>query len=144
MRLIKWNPSIGDEWGDLEKVFSDFPTFLTQTKGFTPAIDVYQDKNNVIVETPLPGVDPDKVDISIENDVLTIKGESEYKKEIDEKDYYRKEVRHGSFYRNIALPAHVLGDKADADYENGILKIKIPKAEESKPKTIKIKAKNKK
>ncbi|MEA2088815.1 MAG: Hsp20/alpha crystallin family protein [Patescibacteria group bacterium] len=144
MRLIKWDPSMADEWGDLERVFSNFPSSFAQTKGFTPAIDVYQDKDNVIVETPLPGIDPEKVDVSIENDVLTIKGESEYKKEIDEKDYYRKEVRCGSFYRSVALPAHVLGDKADADYENGILKIKIPKAPESKPKTIKVKAKDKK
>ena len=142
MRLIKWNP-MADEWGGLDKIFSDFPAHLAQTKGFTPAIDVYQDKDNVIVETPLPGVDPEKVDVSIENDVLTIKGESEYKKEIDEKDYYRKEVRHGSFYRSVALPAHVLGDEADADYKDGMLKIVIPKAPESKPKTIKVRAKDK-
>ncbi len=139
MKLIK-HPWFED-WEDLDKVFTDLPAMVSGNKSFVPAIDLYQNKDNVIVETPLPGIDPEKVDVSIENDVLTIKGQSEQKKEVEEKDYYRKEVRTGSFYRNIALPTHVLGDKAEAQYENGILKITIPKAPEAKPKTIKVKAK---
>lgn len=142
MSIIKWRPLFAEEFSDFNKEFEDFG--LTQTKNFVPAIDVYQDKNNVIVETPLPGVDPEKVDISIENDVLVIKGESEEKKEIEEKNYYRKEVRSGSFYRTVALPTRVVGDKAEANYKKGMLKIVIPKAQETKPKTIKIKTTSKK
>ncbi|MEA2065269.1 MAG: Hsp20/alpha crystallin family protein [Patescibacteria group bacterium] len=142
MSIIKWRPLFAEEFSDFNKEFEDFE--LTQTKNFVPAIDVYQDKNNVIVETPLPGVDPEKVDISIENDVLVIKGESEEKKEIEEKNYYRKEVRSGSFYRTVALPTRVVGDKAEANYKKGMLKIVIPKAQETKPKTIKIKTTSKK
>ena len=145
MPIIRWKPWWAEEWDDLEKSFSDLPAIFSQSKSFVPAVDIYQDKDNVVVETPLPGVDPDKVNISIENDVLTIKGESEEKKEVEEKDYYRKEVRQGSFYRSVALPTHVLGEKAEAVYENGMLKITIPKAPEAKPKTIKVKtSKNKK
>jgi HSP20 family protein len=100
---------------------------------------MYEDKENVIIETQLAGVDPDKVDISIENDVLTIKGESEKKSEIEDKNYYRKEIRRGSFYRSIQLPTRVQGDKAEANATDGVLKITVPKATETKPKTIKIK-----
>jgi HSP20 family protein len=106
--------------------------------GFTPAIDMYEDKDNIIVETQLGGINPENVDISIENNVLSIKGESEKKSEIDEKNYYRKEIRRGSFYRSISLPTKVNGDSAKAINEDGILKISIPKAPEVKPKTIKI------
>ncbi len=106
-----------------------------------PAIDMYEDKDNVIVETQLAGIDPNKVDIAIENDTLTIKGEAEKQSEIDEKNYYRKEIRRGSFYRTIQLPAHVQGDAAKAIAEDGILKIMIPKAPEGKPNKIKIESK---
>lgn len=120
----------------------DWPS-LRGDKGYTPAIDMYEDKNNVIVETQLAGIDPDKVDISIENDVLSVKGESEKKSEVEDKNYYRKEIRHGSFYRSVPLPTHVLGDQATATAEDGVLKISIPKAPESKPKQIKIHTKKK-
>ncbi len=144
MAIIKWNPLLAEEWEDIEKALANFPAAFGQSKNFVPPIDVYQDKDNITVEATLPGINPEKVDIAIENDVLTIKGESEQKKEVEEKDYYRKEIRTGSFYRSIALPAHVLGDKAEAVYEDGILKIVIPKAPESKPKTIKVKSKKSK
>ena len=111
--------------------------------GYMPAVDVYQDKDKVYIETQLAGIDPEKVDISIENDVLTIKGESEKKSEVEEKNYYRKEIRTGSFYRSVTLPAHVMGEKASAIAEDGVLKISIPKARGVKPKTIKIKTKKK-
>ena len=147
MAIVRWRPWWAEEFEDFEKSFGDLSRSFGQTKGFVPAIDVYQDKNNIMVETPLPGIDPEKVDISIENDILTIKGISEQKKEIEEKEYYRREVRTGSFYRSVALPSHVIGDKAEANYDQGVLKITIPKAPEAKLKTIKfkkIKDKNKK
>ncbi len=115
----------------------------SHTNSFVPAVDVYEDKDNIIVEAQLAGINPDDIDVSVENDVLCIKGESEKKTEVDEKNYYRKEIRRGSFYRSIPLPAHVNADKASAEAVDGVLKITIPKAAEAKPKTIKIK-KNKK
>ena len=111
-------------------------------QAFVPAIDMYEDKDSVIVETQLAGIDPNEVEISIENDVLSIKGESEKKSEVDDKNYYRKEIRRGSFYRSIHLPTHVLGDKAEAVAADGVLKITIPKREETKPRQIKIKLHN--
>lgn len=137
MALIKWTPfPFVDPFDEMEKNFDTWPNFA---QNFTPAIDVYQDKDNVIVEAPLAGIDPEKVDIAIENDVLTIKGENEKKSEVEDKNYYRKEVRWGNFYRAVQLPTRVSGDKAEASYDKGILKITIPKAEEAKPKNIKVK-----
>jgi len=138
MSLIKWTPFLS-EFDDMDKAMeSMLPAVRGNQFGFTPAVDMYEDKNNLIVETQLGGIDPEKVDISIENNILTIKGESEKKSEVEDKNYYRKEIRRGSFYRSIPLPTKVDGDKASAINEDGILKISVPKATEIKPKTIKI------
>ncbi len=139
--LVRWNP-IFDSLDEAEKIFNDFlPALRSDQSSFVPAIDMYEDKNNIIVETQLAGIQPENVQISIDNDTLCIKGESEHKSEVDEKNYYRKEIRRGSFYRSVQLPAHVQGDKAKAVAEDGVLKVIIPKAPEAKPKTIKIEAK---
>lgn len=141
MSLIKWTPFF-PEFDDMDKMMeSMLPAVRGNQFGFTPAVDMYEDKDNIIVETQLGGIDPDKVDISIENNVLTIKGESEKKSEIDDKNYYRKEIRRGSFYRSIPLPTKVDGEAALAVNADGVLKITVPKAVEIKPKTIKIQSK---
>ena len=138
--IIKWSPFF-DGFEDADKMFSEFVPMVrrTDSAGFVPAIDMYEDKDNLIVETQLAGIDPEKVSIAIENDVLTIKGESEKKSEVEDKNYYRKEIRRGSFYRSVPLPAHVAGDKASAIAENGVLKISVPKTSEIKAKSIKVK-----
>jgi HSP20 family protein len=124
-------------WPDLDDFFGGFDLM-----NFTPAVNVSEDKDHVMVETPLAGIDPDKVDIEIEDNVLKIAGSTESKSEVDDKDkhYYRKEIRSGSFCRAVALPKAVDGSKAAAQYSKGILKITIPKKEEAKPRSIKIKA----
>lgn len=141
MSLIKWTPFFSD-FDDMDKLAeSMLPAIRGNQFGFTPAVDMYEDNDNIIIETQLAGIDPDKVDISIENNVLCIKGESEKKSEVDDKNYYRKEIRRGSFFRSIPLPTKVDGDSASAVNEEGILKISIPKAAEVKPKSIKIQSK---
>lgn len=123
---------------DMDKWFDGMPASFFGQGSFMPAIDVYQTENDVVVKTPLAGVDPEKVSISVENDVLTIEGTSEEKTEVDDKEYYRKEIRSGSFHRSVALPVAVNGDKAKAVFEKGMLVITIPKEERAKPKTIKV------
>ena len=141
MALIRWTPFL-EPFEDMEKMFSEFsPTLRGESHGFVPAVDVYEDKHNVVVETQLAGIDPEAVDISIENNILYIKGESEKKSEVEDKNYYRKEIRQGSFFRSVPLPTRVVGDKASASVEDGVLKIVIPKAPKAKPKSIKIKTK---
>lgn len=135
MPLIPWKPSFDP--------FNDMNELMQQYRGIVPPVDMYQTKDAVVVETPLAGVDPDKVDVTVENGVLTIKGSMEKKTEIDEKDYYRKEVRSGSVFRQVALPTRVVEGKAEASLENGMLKVRIPKAAEIAGKTVKINVKKK-
>ena len=130
-----------DPFEDMDKVWG-LPA-LKQVSGFVPSLDIYQDKDSVIVETPLAGIKPEEVQISIENDVLTLEGKTEKQSEVDDQNYYRKEVRYGSFHRSVALPTAVCGDKAKAVYEDGVLKIIIPKEERVKPKTVKVEIRKK-
>lgn len=133
MPLVRWTPMLPS----FDDIFDGSGNFAA----FGPALDVYQTKDDVVVEAPLPGLDPDKVSISIENDVLTLEGNFEHKSEVDDKNYYRKEVRAGAFHRSVALPTAVSGEKAKATYEKGVLKIVIPKEERAKPKTVKVEVK---
>jgi len=109
-----------------------------------PAIDVYQTPNEFVVKASLPGTKPDDVNIDITGDTLTIKGETKAEQEIKKEDYLYQERRYGSFSRSLVLPSGLQADKTEAAMENGILTLTIPKAEEAKPKTIKVKAKEKK
>lgn len=133
MAIIKWEP-----FDELDRFFDDFPRLPMRMKGFVPALDLYEDKDNLMAETALPGIDPNDVEVTVANDVLTVKGGSQKQSEVEEKNYYRKEVRGGSFYRQVALPMHVAGEKTKAEYANGILKITMPKAPEIKAKTVKV------
>lgn len=137
MSLIKWTPMGLDPFDDLDNFFS-------LQRNFIPAVDVYQDKDNVYVESPLAGINPKDVSVSVENDILTIEGKSEKKSEVDEKNYYRKEIRTGGFHRAIALPASVNNEKVSAEFKNGILKVILPKEERVKPKAIEVKIKDNK
>ncbi len=123
---------------DLSRFFGD--EFLGAAD-FFPALDVYQDKDNVVAELSLPGIDPAKVDITIENDVLTVSGSSEEKQEVKREDYYRKEVRTGSFSRSVVLPMAVKGNDAQAHYDKGVLTITMPKEESVKPKKVTVSVK---
>ncbi len=143
MALIPWRPLLWRPWEDLDKWFEErWPEI--KSAEFVPPVDIYEKDNNVIVETPITGVDPDKVDISVEDNTLILKGKSEKKSEVEEKNYYRKEVCYGSFYRAVSLPAKVVGDKAEAEYEDGLLRVTIPKVAEAKEKKVKIQVKSKK
>ena len=111
----------------------------TMPQGFVPAMDVYETKDAVVVETPLAGVDPGDVQVSVEKGVLTIQGESKHEHEVDEKNYYRKELRSGSFYRQVALPVSVKEDAVQAEFSGGMLKITAPKTTPAQAKKIDVK-----
>lgn len=121
--------------------FDDPTSLLPELRGamgFVPQVDVYEDGENVIVETPLAGVDPKDVEVTVEGGVLTLRGKTEHRTEVDEQNYLYKEVRYGAFQRKVALPAAVLGEKAEAVSQHGLLRITIPKAEAGEQKEIKI------
>ena len=127
MSLIPWTPFL-DTFDNIEKSLSNF----------MPAVDVYEDKENVVVEATLAGIKPEEVNIAVNDDVLTIEGRRQSTSEIDEKNYYRKEVRNGSFHRSVLLPVSVHSDQAEANFDNGLLRIVLPKEEKAKSKNIKI------
>jgi len=120
--------------------------FDTDEKSFietiSPRVDMKQDENNIYVKMTIPGVKTDDIQISVTDNVLTVKAEvKEEKSEKDAKTAYEiREHTWSSYYREITLPSEVEADKAKADYENGVLKLELPKAEIVKPKMISINA----
>ena len=100
--------------------------------------DVIETKDDVVVKLSAPGVKPEDIDISVVGDMLTIKGETKSEEQFEEGSYIRKERRFGSFQRAFSLPASVASDKAKAEFENGVLTLTLPKAEEAKPRSIKV------
>ena len=131
----------------MEKLFEDsFVTFSrilsTLGPGVATPIDMYQTANDVVVKAALPGIKPEEVDITITGDTLTIKGETKAEEKIKREDYLYQEHRYGTFSRSVTLPSGLNTDKAEADFDNSILTLTIPKSEEAKPKQIKVKAKS--
>lgn len=142
MSLIKWSPFFFEPFEDMDKMFAGMPSGASRgSMSIVPPVDMYETADAVVVETPLVGVDPNQIEIAIDNNVLSIKGASERKTEVDDKNYYRKEVRYGSIFRQVALPTRVVEGKAEASFENGILKITVPKAEEKKAIKVEVKKK---
>ncbi len=143
MALIKWEP-----FRDLDRFFEEedldvFP--IIPFRGIkVPEVDVYQTDKDVVVEMPLAGVKPEDVDISIEEDILTVKGESKEEKEEKKRNYYRKEIRRGAFERSITLPTEVKAERAKAEFKDGMLKITLPKVKTEKAKKIQVKVKKSK
>lgn len=109
-------------------------------ESWLPAIDVFDTKDAVVLKAELAGMDPDDIQIEVEDNVLTVKGERRFEEAVDEERYYRVERRFGSFQRSLALPQGVRGEDISASYEDGILTISVPKVEEEKPKRIEVKA----
>jgi HSP20 family protein len=107
----------------------------------SPAIDMYQTDNEVVVKAALPGIKAEEVQINVTGDILTIKGEVKHEEEKKDKSWHIREQRWGSFERSVMLPTGVISDRAKAEFQDGILTITLPKSEEVKPKTITVKAK---
>jgi HSP20 family protein len=130
-----------DVWEPLERIRIEFPK---AERIFSPTCDVYEKGENVVIRCQIPGVKPEEVDIEVREDSVVIKGERKEEKEIKKENYYHKESAYGSFYRTLPLPVTVKSDKAQAEFEDGILKITIPKiAPAKKVKVVKVKAKKK-
>ena len=135
--IMKWSPFF-DNFDHIDDFFKDVPMVSPSKQGLIPPVDMYETKDAVIVETPLAGADPKKVSVEVENGVLTIKGSCERKTEVDDKNYYRKEIRAGQIFRQISLPGRVEENNAEAEFKDGMLKVIVPKSPEAKSKTIKI------
>jgi len=105
---------------------------------WAPAVDIYEQDNNIVLKAELPGVDPKDVDIRLENNVLTIRGERKFDNEVKRENYHRVERAYGSFTRSFTLPSVVDSTAIKAEFKDGVLRVTLPKREEAKPKQIQI------
>lgn len=143
MAIIRWDP-----FREMTQVQSQFNRLVDQVwngsgrqESWLPAVDVFDRKDAVMLKAELAGMDPDDIQIEVEDNVLTIKGERRFEEQVEDERYHRVERRFGSFQRSLALPQGVKPDEIQAGYEDGILTVTVPKAEEEKPRRIEVKAK---
>jgi HSP20 family protein len=105
---------------------------------WAPAVDISESAHELVVKADLPEVKPEELDIRVENNILTIRGERKFEKKVDEKNYLRVERSYGSFSRSFSLASTVNSEAIKADYKDGVLTLTIPKREEARPKQIKV------
>ena len=146
--LIRWRPmseavTLRDAMDRLFDEAFTRPWGLTEAGRYSmaPSVDMFETDSDVVIRATLPGLKAEDVEINVTGEMITIKGQSKQQSETKEKAYHIREQRWGAFERSLALPTTVLSDKAKAEFEDGILTITLPKAEEVRPKTITVKAK---
>jgi HSP20 family protein len=125
----------------LNRVFGDAVGRTGEESNLTPwapSVDIYETENELVVKADLPDVNPQDLDIRVENNILTIRGERKFEKKVNEDNYLRIERAYGSFSRSFALANSVKSESIKADYHNGVLTLSLPKREEAKPKQIKV------
>jgi HSP20 family protein len=105
---------------------------------WAPAVDIFETEQELVVKADLPDIKPEELDIRVENNILTIRGERQFEKKVEEKNYLRVERSYGSFSRSFSLANTVKTEAIKAEYKNGVLTLTVPKREEAKPKQIKV------
>ena len=142
--LTRWDPfrefnTLQDRMNRLfHDSFSEGREEALATSTFAPPVDVYEDEHNVTLKIEVPGIDEKDIDVRIENNQLTVHGERKFEKEEKEENYRRVERQYGSFTRSFTLPNTIDPENVQANYEKGVLKIKLAKKAEAKPKQIKV------
>ena len=140
--LERWEPFRGSSRdSQLNRLFNDFFGRASQDQNLTtwaPAVDIYEGEHELVVKVDLPEIKLEELDVRVENNILTIRGERKFEKKVDEKNYLRVERAYGSFARSFSLANTVNTEAIQADYKDGVLTLAIPKREEAKPKQIKV------
>jgi HSP20 family protein len=149
MSLMRWDPFRWEPFEDLgglrrsmDRMFDEFllrhPRRALIPKEWEPAIEMFETPHEVVVRADLPNVDPKQVEITVADDMLTLRGETKHEEEQKERNYYYRELCYGAFTRTLKLPAPVKGAEAKAVYKDGVLEVKIPKAAQVKPIPVKV------
>ena len=146
MALIRWDPfrEMSSLQERMNRLMSDFRTRSPfgeeeMAQGaWIPAVDIYETKESIVLNVELPGVTKEDIALEVKDSTLTIKGEKKLEKNVKEENFHRMERSYGSFTRAFTLPSTVQQDKVKAKFRDGILEIMLPKAEEAKPKQIKV------
>ncbi len=142
--ISRWDPfrELNTLQREMNRLFQDYSrsgegSELTTTS-FVPPVDIYEDEHSITVKMEVPGIEQKDLDIRVENNTLVVRGERKFEKDEKEENFHRIERRYGSFMRSFSLPQTVDSENINADYDNGVLKIKMAKREEAKPKQIKV------
>ncbi len=146
MNIVKYDP-----FGDLKTLQDEVNRLFSGTfsrgsqdevlrGAWSPSVDIFENKNEIVLEAELPGMSPENVSISIENNVLTLHGERKFEKKDEGDNFHRVERSYGSFTRSFTLPPTVSSENANAEFNNGVLRLTLAKREEAKPRRIEINA----
>ena len=145
MAIIRWDPfrDMTTLRERMNRLFEDMAASRGEDKDLTtsswaPAVDIYETENEVVLTAEIPGIEEKDIEIKVEDNMLTLRGERKFEKETKEENYHRIERAYGSFFRSFTLPAFVDQDEIEAEHENGVLKIRMPKRAELKPRKVKI------
>ena len=145
MAITRWDPfrEVAALQNRMNALFQDVTrgqesNDVLATTGFVPAVDVYEDEHKVVLKLEVPGIEEKDLDVRVENNTLTVKGERKFEKEEKEENFHRIERRYGNFYRAFTLPTTIDTDSVQANYDAGVLRIELAKRQEAKPKQIKI------
>jgi len=146
MNIVKYDPfnDLKTLQSELNRLFSGTFSRGSQDEvlrgAWAPSVDIFENKNEIVLEAELPGMSPEDVNISIENNVLTLHGERKFEKKDESDNFHRVERSYGAFTRSFTLPPTVSSETANAEFENGVLRLTLAKREEAKPRRIEIKA----
>ena len=144
MKLTKYEPfrELRGLHDEMNQLFSGFGKGFDANEfargAWAPSVDIFEDQEKLIVEAELPGMNREDFELSVENNVLTLKGERKFEKKDERDNYHRVERQYGSFVRQFTLPQTVTAEGATADFENGVLHVALPKREETKARKIEI------
>lgn len=145
--ITAWRPLRELEEMRVEDIFGrSRPTFwprAAEEKGWVPSIDIFEKDSKVILKMELPGIKEEDIDVSVDGDMLNIKGEKKTESEVKEEDYYQSERSYGSFIRSISIPSSIDSGKIVADYEDGVLQVTMPKINGVKSKKVPVAVKKK-
>ena len=142
MAITRWDPfrevaSLQNRVNALFRDFNEGESAMT-TASFVPAVDIYEDEQKVVLKLEVPGIEEKDLDVTVENNTLTVKGERKLEKEEKEQNFHRIERRYGSFYRAFTLPTTIDSENVAASYNAGVLKLELKKKPEAQPKQIKV------
>jgi HSP20 family protein len=144
MAITRWDPfrDVLTLQNRLNSLFQDYrgagDSDLVSTAAFVPPVDIYEDEHKIVLKLEVPGLKQEDLDIQLENNTLTIKGERKFEKEEKEENFHRIERRYGSFFRSFTVPNTVNTDSVKAGYDAGVLRVELEKRAEAKPKQIKV------
>ncbi|HSL99279.1 MAG TPA: Hsp20/alpha crystallin family protein [Candidatus Limnocylindria bacterium] len=147
MAIVRWLDPFRDLSAIQERMNQIFEDALARSRGreeglrtgmWTPAVDIYENNDFVVVKAELPGVEKDRISVEVKEGILTLRGERGFDKELKEESYHRIERSYGSFQRSFSLPVSVDQEKVTARFQDGVLEVKLPKKDQEKPKQIEV------